>query len=237
MRKPGRLGKRERAAVEAVAGHVGAAWEEGRGASPAVSFAVGGKRIAVEVAAINGEAGATKMRLRFDKVVLRLVGGLRDALSEAVPDGQAVIVTVTAPIRLPGKTAEALEATIRERLARRSFGAEVKDTIHGNRVRVRRVKGVTGERPKVIGFVHNPDCDPDILMRLTQSLLQHPGTSAGGEPGRGKVRSDRWLVVADAGGLPYVETYRHVCSQLSLTTEFQKILLVLAGGRVETLAG
>lgn len=238
------LGKRERAAVEAVAGHFAATWEEGGGRAPAACLTQAGKRIAVEVAAIKsgiaGSDGPAKVRLRFDKVVLRLVGGLRDALSDAVPDGQAVIVTVTAPIRLPGKTAEALESMIRAALARRSVGIDVRETIHGNQIRVRLVKGAAGERPKVIGFVHNPDSDPDVVLRLTQSLLQHAGEADGRlrrGPGRGKVAGARWLVVADDGGLPYLDTYRHICSQLAFSTEFEKILLALAGGRVETLAG
>jgi hypothetical protein len=233
------LGKRERAAIEAVALHVSATWEEA-GGSPAAHLTVVGKRIAIEVTAIKpskAEPGAlAKPRLRFDRVVLRLIGGLQAALSKVVPDGQAVILTVTAPIRLPGKTADALEAMIRDRLARRSGPAEIKDTIHGNQIRVRLVKGVSRRMSKVIGFVHNPDSDPDVLMRLTQSLLQHIGAAAGKRAPK-KFTGDRWLVVANEDGLSHIETYRHVYSQLSIPTDFKKILMVLAGGRVETLAG
>ncbi len=42
---------------------------------------------------------AAKIRLRFDGVVLRLVGGRQAALANVVPDGEAVIFTITAPIR------------------------------------------------------------------------------------------------------------------------------------------
>src|SRR5262249_5743688 len=49
--------------------------------------------------------------------------------------------------------------------------------------------------------------------------------------------SDRWLVVANEDGFPQVETYRHVCSQRSIPAGFKKLLMVFAGGRVETLAG
>jgi hypothetical protein len=57
---------------------------------------------------------AAKIRLRLDKVVLRVVGGLQAALADVVPDEVAVIFTVTAPIRLPAKTAAFLESLVRD---------------------------------------------------------------------------------------------------------------------------
>jgi hypothetical protein len=225
--------------MDSVARHFSATWEEG-GGSPAACLTVGGRRIAVEVAAIRRRAadpdGAARPRLRFDRVVLRLVGDLQAALSDAVPDGQAVVVTVTAPIRLPGKTADALTSMIRDRLARRPARIEVADTICGNRVRIRLVKGAPAGTSKLIGFVHNPDTDPDVLLDVTQSLLQHIGTAAG-RPAPGKFVGDRWLVVADEDGLPNIGTYRHVYAQLAISTDFKKMLLVLPGGRVEVLTG
>jgi hypothetical protein len=89
---------------------------------------------------------------------------------------------------------------------------------------------------KVIGFVHNPDSDPDVLLFLTQSLLQRIGEAVV-RPGSKKFTGDRWLVVTNENGLPHIEAYRHVYSQLSIPTDFKKILIVLAGGRVETLTG
>jgi hypothetical protein len=235
-----KLRKQEQAAIEVVASHFSATWEKGDGGSPDAYVTIAGKRIAVEVTAIKqriaGRGDLTKPRLRFDKVALRLVGGLQAALSEFVPDGEAVVLAITAPIRLPSKTAAALESKIRERLARRSAQVELKDTIYGNQIRVRLVRGVSRRMSKVIGFVHNPDSDPDVLLRLTQSLLQHICAAADKRPPE-KFTGDRWLVVANKDGLSYIETYRHVYSQLSISTDFKKVLMVLAGGRVETLTG
>jgi hypothetical protein len=120
---------------------------------------------------------AAKTGLRFDKVALRLIRGLQAELDEVVPEEQTVIVTVTAPIRLPAKTAALLDELIRKRLARRSAGADIKDTIHGNGVRIRFVNGVAGRAPKVIGFVHNSGTDADILLAVTQSLLRQFGAT------------------------------------------------------------
>jgi hypothetical protein len=235
-----KLRKQERAAIEVVARHFSATWEKGDGGSPDVYVTIAGKRSAVEVTAMKqrfAEQGVVaKPRLRFDRVALRLVQDLQTGLSELVPDGEAVVLTVTAPIRLPSKTAAALESKIRDCLARRSAPVEVKDTIHGNQIRVRLVKCVSRRMSKVIGFVHNPDSDPDVLLGLTQSLLQHIGAAADKRPPE-KFTGDRWLVVVDEDGLSYLETYRHVYSQLSISTDFKKILMVLADGRVEPLIG
>jgi hypothetical protein len=235
-----KLGKQEQAAIELVARHVSARWEEVDRDWPDAFVTLAGKRVAVEVTAIkrkvSGWGDATKPGLRFDRVVLRLVGGLQASLSKLVPDGEAVILTVTAPIRLPSKTAAVLEGRIRDCLARRSARLEVKTTIHGNQIRVRVVKGISRRMPKVIGFVHNPDSDPEILLGLTQSLLRHIGAAADKRPPE-EFRGDRWLVVCDGHGLAHIDTYRQVYSQLSLSTGFKKILMVLAGGRVETLTG
>ncbi|SDR57106.1 hypothetical protein SAMN05444161_6469 [Rhizobiales bacterium GAS191] len=234
------LRKQDQAAIEVVARHFSAKWEKGDGDSPDAYVTIAGKRIAVEVTAIKqriAERGnLARPRLRFDRVALGLVGGLQAALREFVPDGEAVVLTITAPIRLPSRTAAALEDKIRVCLARRSAQLEVKDTIHGNQIRVRLVKGVSRRVSKVIGFVHNPDSDPDVLLHVTQSLLQNIGAAADKRPPE-KFTGDRWLVVANKDGLSYIETYRHVYSQLSISTDFKKILMVLAGGRVETLTG
>ncbi|QCI67953.1 hypothetical protein [Phreatobacter stygius] len=234
------LRKREQAAVAAVASHFSATWETGDGNAPDAYLTIAGTRIAVEVAVIEpgfaGPGDPTKPRLRFDRVVLRTIGRLQAGLSQAVPEGEAVIVTITAPIRLAARTAAALEDRIRSCLARRSAPVEVDDMVHGNQVRIRLVKGVPAGLSKLIGFVHNPGSDPAVLLELTQSLLQHIGAAAARRP-PATFAGDRWLVVAHDDGLPHIEAYRHVGSQLAISTRFEKILMVLAGGRVETLAG
>ena len=61
------------------------------------------KQIANEIAKANG-VSVTKLGLRFDKVVVRLLGNIRIAIEQEVPKKVTVIMTITAPIRLPAKT-------------------------------------------------------------------------------------------------------------------------------------
>jgi hypothetical protein len=117
---------------------------------------------------------AAKLRLRFDKVALRLVEGLKAALASAVPQGQTVIFTITAPIRLPGKTAVALENMVRADAP----DAERREIVHNNEVRTRRLTGVPKHMPKVLGLVHNAESDAGAILALVEARLLDPNGDA-----------------------------------------------------------
>lgn len=233
-----KLKKSESAALEAVANHSSGTWENGE-QPPDAYVKIGKKKIAVGITAIKQRMikwdDQAKPRLRFDKVVLWLIGHLQANLHEAVPDGKTLIVTVTAPIRLPGKTADTLEDKILSSLSHRSARLEIKDTIHGNQVRVRLVKSFRGTS-KVIGFVHNPDSDSEVLLGVTDLLLNCIGADLGKGMPAG-FTGDRWLVLGYEGQPFQVDTYRHVCSQVSLPVNLKKVLMVSTGGKVESLSG
>jgi hypothetical protein len=127
-------------------------------------------------------------RLRSDKVATRVVERLQAALAEAVPDGMTVLVTITAPIRVPAKTAAILEDEIRALLKRKSLRRDVIDTIHGNRVRIRLLKDQSARVPKLIGFVHNPDTDPRLLLEMGGKVSRAASLSSGRPPSRAALR-------------------------------------------------
>jgi hypothetical protein len=120
---------------------------------------------------IHERAAAAKIRLRFDKSVQRLLEGVKADLAAAIPDGQAILFTVTAPIRRRAKTAAAIAALVRGGLA----GGEMCGTIEDNRVQIRRVAMVPAGMPKVVGFVHNPESDADALLALAEAQLRKRG--------------------------------------------------------------
>jgi hypothetical protein len=231
------LKRPERTAIEAVARQFSATWKKGSDPSDAY-IRVAGKRVAVDVTTLKrrgtGQGNAAKPGLRFDKVATRLIARLRATLGETVPDGMTVLLTITAPIRLPSKTAAALEDKIQTLLGRGSPGRDEKDTIHGNRVQIRLLRDESGRAPKMIGFVHNSDSDPLLLLNMTHELLE----LISGEAGRRATRpGDRWLVVIGARGISCLEAYRCIYSQLRMVTDFKKILMVFGDGRVGMLTG
>jgi hypothetical protein len=223
----------EQAAIEAVAAHFAATLQMGKGPADAC-LTIAGRRIALVVAAIESRAARrariTRPGLRFDRVALGLIARLRTALHEAVPDHETVIVTITAPIRQPAKTAAAMVEKIRSFVATRAAPARLKDRIHGNDIEAHILTGGTTRRSKLLGFVHNPDSDPTILIDVARSLLACADARRGA-PG------SRWLVVAGQVGPVPIETYRHVCTQLGLGAVFEKTLVVLSGGGIATLSG
>jgi len=123
---------------------------------------------------IIAQVRTAKLRLRFDKVALRLVGGLKAALASVVPEGQTVVFTITAPIRLPGKTAIALEAMMRSERP----DTERREIIHDNQVRIRRSREVPKHMPRVLGFVHNAESDAGAILALAEARLRDPNRDA-----------------------------------------------------------
>lgn len=232
------LKKLERSAIEAVARRFAATWETGSDPRDAYLL-VAGRRVALEIATLRrratGQANAAKPRLRFDKVATRLMKRLETACGETVPDGMTVLVTIAAPIRLASKTAAVLEEKIQTLAGRRSPGRDAEATIHGNRVRIRLLRSQSGRAPKMIGFVHNSDSDPLLLLNMTRELLELIRFEAGKRAPR--TTADRWLVVISARESSCLEAYRTIYSQLRVATGFKKILMAFGDGRVGMLEG
>jgi hypothetical protein len=232
------LTKQERAAIDAVARRFSTTWEQGSGPSDAY-VRVGGKRVAVDITTLTrrgtGQRDAAKPRLRFDKAATRVIRRLQAALVKMAPDGTTVVLTITAPIRVPSKTAASLEDKIRTLLGRRARGGDTKDTIHGNRVRVRLLRGGSDRAPRVIGFVHNPDSDPLRLLNMTGEFLELTRARAGERASRPS--ANRWLVVISAGGSSSLEAYRYIYSQLPVPADHKKVFMVFGDGRVGLLTG
>ena len=230
------LNKQEQTAIEAVARRFSATWVKGND-PPDAYIIIAGERVAVDIATLKWRGAphgsAAKPRLRFDRVATRLIEGLQAILGEAVPDGMTVLLTITAPIRLPSKTAAALKGKIQTLLGRESPGRDEKTTIHGNRVQIRVLMGASA--PKMIGFVHNSDSDPLLILNMTRELLERISAEAGMRATR--VPGDRWLVLISAGDISWLEVYRYIYSQLRMTTDFKKILIVFGDGSVGTLTG
>ena len=105
-------------------------------------------------------------RLRFDRVARRVMKSLQQSLVGVPAERAALVVTITAPIRMPGRTAGELgEYLSKPRL--RNFD----EVVCGNRVRARLVHCDVRGAPRVIVFVHNPDVAPTALFRLVEASL------------------------------------------------------------------
>jgi hypothetical protein len=129
------------------------------------------KDLAQAILAPSG-LSASKLGLRFDRVVVAVLRDLRSFTNAAAPKDVAVLVTITAPIRQPAKTAEDLQRDIGELLSGRAAGGDRSAVVRGNDTRLRLVAGVPEERPRLIGFVHNRGSMPETLFDLTEQWLR-----------------------------------------------------------------
>ena len=128
------------------------------------------RQIAGEIAKANG-LSVTKLGLRFDKVVVRLLGNLRDSVEKDIQKGAAVLLTVTAPIKLPAKTEHEIKEQILDLLRTRTRHEDKKTSVFQNAVRLRLVDTSPNQPGKLIGFVHNPDCSSKLLLDLASQWL------------------------------------------------------------------
>jgi hypothetical protein len=219
--------------MEAVARRFSATWVE-EGDAVDAYLTIAGKRLPVDLVTLkprDARGGVPEPRLRFDKVATRLIGRLQTTLSEAVPTGTTVLLTITAPIRLPLKTAESLEENVRRLIARGSPTRGVSVSLHGNRVRIEGLKSAGA--PRVIAFVHNADADPLELVRMTRDMLDFNGAVAARRPSRSA--GGRWLVVVSPDGASRLQAQRYVWSQLRSTARFERVIMAFADGQVEVM--
>ena len=119
---------------------------------------------------IIARLAAAKLRLRFDKVAQRFVTLVKIALARAVPEGESVIFTITAPIKSPAKAALAVESLVRACPP----GAERRAIVHDNEVRARRLTGVAERMPSALGFVYNVESDASAILDLAEARLTGP---------------------------------------------------------------
>ena len=123
---------------------------------------------------ILGSAGLklSAQGLRFDRVVVRMMADLR-ACAEAIatPD-LTFLVTISAPIKLPAKTAGEIKERMASLLTGEAAHATGPVTILGNRVAIATVAHRAPKRPALIGFVHNPDVNTAQLVGLAEQWLK-----------------------------------------------------------------
>jgi hypothetical protein len=84
-----------------------------------------------------------------------------------MPEGQSVVISVTAPIKHLATTAQTLENIVRDG---QPHGEHCR-TIHGNKVRVRPITHVARNMPKVLAFVHNTESDARLILNIAESRL------------------------------------------------------------------
>jgi hypothetical protein len=128
------------------------------------------KQIADSIASANG-LSVRKLGLRFDKVVVRLLGNLRAYVEQVNLKEGAVLLTISAPIKLAAKTGQELKGQIKDLLKSGIPGGDRRITIFQNKVCLRIVGRSSKKTIKFVGLVHNPGTDCMLLLNLASHWL------------------------------------------------------------------
>jgi len=128
------------------------------------------KQLALDILKAAG-LSPSKLGLRFDRVVVSVLADLRSFV-EAAPGNLSVLVTISAPIRLPAATVSDLKTRIATLLAAGVPPADSSVILHGNRVLMRPLQQSANAPTRLVGFVHNPASSPKQLLDLAEQWLR-----------------------------------------------------------------
>jgi len=227
--------RNERIALEAIAKHLAGARIRGRARGDAL-VRLADNRVTLTVVALTPQAAqarrSARPHLRLDRVALEVVSRVRTAIQGRVPDKRTIVVAITAPIRVAAKTAAALSSRILSRVSGRARAERSLYRIHGNSIQIWILQGGIGTTSKLVGCVHNRDVDPRIFVEVTRALLAAIGPHRRAAARRYRAR---WLLIENQDDRLPIETYQNVCQQLRLATAFERLLVALPDGRIETL--
>ncbi len=124
-----------------------------------------------EIAAAKKFKVAT-LGLRFDRVATRVINDLHEFADDEVPRGSTILVTITAPIRLPSKTTSELCSSVNAIQSGATVRRDKQVSINGNGCRLRVVRHSNPSAPKLLGAVHNLTSDPRIILEILEEWLR-----------------------------------------------------------------
>ena len=136
-----------------------------------------GRDLVAALRATDGP-GPARLGLRFDRVVVRVIGALRAFADGEVPADMTVLLALCAPIRQPARTVAELGREIHARIAASPPRDDWIGQVNGTGARLRIRSGAAPGDPRLLGLVHNPGSDAGkILDRAEQWLNDTRGPS------------------------------------------------------------
>lgn len=130
------------------------------------------KEIAEKIAKKSGIT-ISKLGLRFDKVAVRLLNNIRNAINKDIPDGKIVLLAITAPIKLPQKTELEIYEQISDLIITNKQQTSRKFTVFQNKIHIRTIDVSITQAERFVGFVHNTEVDSMQLFDKTTDWLKN----------------------------------------------------------------
>ena len=192
--------------------------------------------VAVEISILTqhvvNESGKVVPRLSQDSGVLRLCDELNEELTNVIPLGLYIILTVSAPLKKIRKFKTALISKITSIIQKSATNDQVFEILE-NIVRIRFVSGDRPSGKKVIGVAPNRNSSPNILENV-QYILNDRITEKAQKCSKVEHRP-LWLALFNDYWLAAPDTYKLAITNLSIDHPFEKICLVLGNKEVHAL--
>ncbi len=131
------------------------------------------KSLAKKIAKANG-VRLSELGLRFDKVALRLLRSLQNEIAKEELKTKTIVLTITAPIKLPARTEYELVKQIKAIVASGKKNNSSR-SILGNRTQIRVITQSLESGIHFIGLVHNQNVSSTTLVNMTARWLHNEG--------------------------------------------------------------
>ena len=125
-----------------------------------------------EAIAAEGRTTASRLGLRFDRVVVRVLERLSHALDAEPRADVTVLLALTAPIRAAEKMVAGLQREIGALLQAGHPGQGRRLELYGNRAELRLVERSPAEARSLLGFVHSSDVEAATILDLAERWLR-----------------------------------------------------------------
>lgn len=129
------------------------------------------KEIAEKIAKEKGIT-ISKLGLRFDKVAVRFLNNIRSAITKDIPDGTMMLLTITAPIKLPQKTEIEICEQISDFINTNKLQTSRKIIAFYNKIHIKIIDVSKKQTERFVGFVHNPEIDSVQLLDIATDWLK-----------------------------------------------------------------
>ncbi len=224
------LSKDEKFVIESLSSSLGGSWRPGEN-PPDAYLAQGDVEVAVEISTLTqhvpAATGIVEPRLSQDTGPLEMCDELDKELSEKIPSGSYIFLSLTAPVSKLRKFKNTLKDKIIEIVDKGAFEKSSFE-INGNRVKTNYIRGERPSGKKVVGGVANKNSSPHMSSNVEYILydrIQEKTVKCS------QVRHrPLWLALFNDYWLAEPDSYRSAMRQYSEQHPFDRIY-VISGNR------
>ena len=205
---------------------------------PDAYLTIGDREIAVEISTLTQyitDKRGRRPRFSDETFAQDFVRDLKRALSDLVPEGQRIGLSLSLPILEPGKAKAALTNFLRQKLVKQSLTTDTDEQFFGNSFGIRIHRG-GGER--IFGFIIHRGSNPHVPLNVKARQVIEECVAKKARKCVGLVgKSELWLALLNDYPLAGRDEYKIALAHSTVEHAFDKIVLVSRDGTVALISG